>query len=1291
MSTSSDAAQAANDPGPAGAARRPERKSLGKYEIQKKIGAGGMGTVFLAIDSELRRTVALKILPRERAQNPMLVRRFKSEGQAAAHLRHENLVSVFEAGEIDGYLYIALEYVDGIDVHHLVEKRGVVPVKRSIAIVRQVARALEHACEQNIVHRDIKPSNLLIQRDGSVKLTDFGLARSLDEETETGITRAGTTVGTVDYMSPEQARDSKSADIRSDIYSLGCSWYHMLAGEPPYPDGAVTNKLQAHASAPPPDPRDKNSSVPEGVVAIIHRMMAKDPDARYQTPKELLEDLDSTILSRQTLSTNVLAALAEGDSEATARPARKPGAAAPPAASAQPIEARPGVAAPLARSTLDPELIKYAVAVAIVLAVLALVWWIVSQFASTMETPSNTTNPFALTDDVPRQKDAQVAGQTSRGPGDPPPSESPPTEQPTQPVEPMASGEPHDEPGNDETVETRAAAGETDAAAVQQAAASPSAGSWSAAIPLRTGEQPPDWVRAADELARYPLGSNGEPLPVLTVGRGDGEPSQFARLESALARVPRTGGVLKLTGPGPFELTPTRIAIDGPLVLEAAPGPRPLVMLLPNRDGTAGRVLQVEGATVSLVGVDFVAVGRQFPASQPLALIEILGGDLVVRGCSATLLGARAGPTAAFRTLDRPAPDGGTARADPPRTLLDRVFVRGNGLSALALARAHGEVVVSNGLLVAGEAPVFSISHSPADPPASGPPDAPPRSVRLFSTTAVTAHSGFFLEHARGVPPDTLVALANSVVAAPPGADSAALVELGEWPGTGASAGPLITPRNLKFTVHASVFPGWRQHIRAAAGGRARPVIGPSAWGQVWNENVPLSAFSAASWPPGRFDPAAVQPGQLDTAASGARSVVGTDGEPPGCRTRLVPAPRPEFMTRATALAERPVLPADFDTGPLGARTVAIDLSKQDLGAVISRGDWESGTRFIVSGSGEHRMQPVEVRGKSLSIEFVQTAGRPLEIEPQPASFAGGRSLFTIEDGSLRLVNGRFRVPPSDRGDAPRWFLHVTDGSFSLADCRIEGPLTNSPGWEGFVRWEQRDRPDPPPDAPGRYEQYGRIARSYLCGHGTLLRGSLRGRAFVARDCILATVGDGFVLDISGRDGRIHAAVELSSCTVSAGGTFFDVKAERRTAPGTAPLRFFVEQTVFARPIDPETRAGRSPTLFRDAYGVRRQRQIEWWGQANGYASEISRFLVESSAGGAAAQDFTAGWLNVWGPAGEIRPLSAPGAVSLTHDDAPPPLRDITAAEFALGESAPARVWSADGKPIGADPALFGH
>src|SRR4029077_771426 len=166
--------------------------------------------------------------------------------------------------------------------------------KRSIEIIRQVVKALEHAHEKGMVHRDIKPGNLLLRRDGVVKLADLGLARMLDDNTDTSITRAGTTVGTVDFMAPEQARDSKAADVRSDIYSLGCTWYFMLTGHPPFPTGSLTNKLRAHAESLILDPRQDNPKVSEAVFGVIRRMTEKKPGKRYQTPTELLADLDVT-------------------------------------------------------------------------------------------------------------------------------------------------------------------------------------------------------------------------------------------------------------------------------------------------------------------------------------------------------------------------------------------------------------------------------------------------------------------------------------------------------------------------------------------------------------------------------------------------------------------------------------------------------------------------------------------------------------------------------------------------------------------------------------------------------------------------------------------------------------------------------------------------------------------------------------------------------------------------------------------------------------------------------------
>ena len=294
---------------------------LGKYAIQGTLGSGGMGSVYQAVDTEANRTVALKILPRERAENPALVKRFQQEAAAAKQLRHENIVSVFDAGQADGLLYIALEYIDGTDVAKLLKGRAALPLRRSLEIIKQVARALDHAFKQGIVHRDVKPSNMLIKRNGTVKLTDMGLARSVDETLDSGVTRVGTTVGTVDYMAPEQARDSKAADIRSDIYSLGCAWYHMLTGSPPFPKGSITNKLYAHISSPRPDPRDVNPDVPEQIVKIVRKMMARDAAKRYPTPADLLEALERVSFRGDAFSNRFLSVLSDVVQVAEAEPA----------------------------------------------------------------------------------------------------------------------------------------------------------------------------------------------------------------------------------------------------------------------------------------------------------------------------------------------------------------------------------------------------------------------------------------------------------------------------------------------------------------------------------------------------------------------------------------------------------------------------------------------------------------------------------------------------------------------------------------------------------------------------------------------------------------------------------------------------------------------------------------------------------------------------------------------------------------------------------------------------------
>jgi len=264
---------------------------LAHFEITGRLGSGGMGAVFKATDLELARDVALKILNPSSSQDASLIARFRNEARACALLNHDNIARVYYAGSQDGMYFIAYEFASGRTIRDVIVERGPISATDTINYAIQIALALNHTAAAGIVHRDIKPSNIMLTTSGRVKVVDLGLARRETTDSIGDITVDGTTLGTFDYIAPEQARDPRNADERSDIYSLGCTMYHMLTGRPPYPEGTALQKLLDHQGKSPPDPRTFNSSIPEEVAAIMRKMMANDPDARYQAPGLLLKDL----------------------------------------------------------------------------------------------------------------------------------------------------------------------------------------------------------------------------------------------------------------------------------------------------------------------------------------------------------------------------------------------------------------------------------------------------------------------------------------------------------------------------------------------------------------------------------------------------------------------------------------------------------------------------------------------------------------------------------------------------------------------------------------------------------------------------------------------------------------------------------------------------------------------------------------------------------------------------------------------------------------------------------------
>jgi serine/threonine-protein kinase len=333
---------------------------LGPYRLLEVVGEGGMGTVFRAHQPKLNRPVALKMIrPDLLADRPDAVRRFNREAQAVAQLRHPNVVVLYDADEINGVHFLAMEYVDGTDLGRLVQEKGPLPFPLACDYVRQAAEGLQHAFEHGLVHRDVKPTNLLVARAGPprhsalfrppggpdaptpggrapaevVKILDMGLARLTDpldaDRSLTRLTQEGAVIGTPDFIAPEQVRSPSTVDIRADVYSLGCTFYFLLTGRVPFPDSSPVDKLLKHQVDRPRPVESIRRKTPRDVAAIVARMMARSPADRYQSPQEVV---DALARAERGLSGGPAAGRARSGRGRAAGPPKEPELILPPSA-----------------------------------------------------------------------------------------------------------------------------------------------------------------------------------------------------------------------------------------------------------------------------------------------------------------------------------------------------------------------------------------------------------------------------------------------------------------------------------------------------------------------------------------------------------------------------------------------------------------------------------------------------------------------------------------------------------------------------------------------------------------------------------------------------------------------------------------------------------------------------------------------------------------------------------------------------------------------------------------------
>jgi eukaryotic-like serine/threonine-protein kinase len=262
----------------------------GRYRIVRKLGAGGMANVYLAEDQELGRRVAIKILDDRHAGDDQFIERFRREASNAAGLSHPNIVSIYDRGEAEGTYYIAMEYLDGRSLKELILSRGPAPPRIAIEYTRQILAALRSAHRHGVVHRDIKPHNIMVDPEGRLKVTDFGIARA-EQAGGSQMTEAGSIIGTAQYLSPEQARGAP-VDQTSDLYSLGIVLYELLTGTVPFTGTTPVEVAMKHLSAIPEAPSAKRSGIPRELDLVVLRALAKDPRDRYQTAEEMDADLE---------------------------------------------------------------------------------------------------------------------------------------------------------------------------------------------------------------------------------------------------------------------------------------------------------------------------------------------------------------------------------------------------------------------------------------------------------------------------------------------------------------------------------------------------------------------------------------------------------------------------------------------------------------------------------------------------------------------------------------------------------------------------------------------------------------------------------------------------------------------------------------------------------------------------------------------------------------------------------------------------------------------------------------
>jgi serine/threonine protein kinase len=1224
---------------------------IGSYRLVEPLGSGGMSSVFRAIHHETGLEVAVKVLPRYLAKNPTLLQRFMREAKSAESLEDPNIVAIYDRGSEAGRHYLVLEYVPGCDLHDLVRDRGPMAVADAVDAVRQVCRGLKHAASRGLIHRDIKPANILKRNDGVVKVTDLGLALQIEDEDER-VTRDGTTVGTVDYMAPEQARDSRASSIRSDIYSLGCTLFFLMTGTAPFVGGDVAEKLRAHATEPPPDVRAIRPGVPAILARLIQKMMAKRPEKRFADYDKLLDTLDAVAAALAHPAAPVMAIIDDEDEDEDEEETSDEPLLAIIDDSGE--EPRGG---PLVALIDDSE------------ETFELGPGPISPPGPTISTPAFSTNrpksagrsskaEMSLGDvNLSELADVEEASPTLPAPKRPPstaaspaksrftPSVAGPSPEDVYDLNPVIAPTPHmyqvpalSEEDRvplttwmirlvlagitcllfgfvwtqfspyffDRFSSTNLDKGNDDGSGVI-------VGDGSGATPTVS------WTEPADSAIVPPAEPPVSPPVLAKLGIEDAAKESLARNEAPFITVRRIdpvrnrenvgdlasaldnlGGTIEIADCGPFFEESLRMNGEH-RVVRAAKGFRP-VLVLGRPESTAAQnrpaAVILDGQSLLLEGIDLVVDAASLTARQESLFLLRNDSSLTIRDCTITVIGPVKHAYSVIQVGER----GSVSKSAASRVHVERSRIRGDasalrlaGPAIAAFARSVVTCAKGEAVEIAGEAKAE-------------------RSVAFFRTVVAIEGPVINLIGAAGsaeaLPP--IVRSLESTFAAIAGAHSP-FVKLSDTPPGAPRSGSTL----IDWRGEGDVFAGWEQWSSGSPAGLMIGLQGASP------DIEKSSRETKIAWPSESVDPWSDEalPSPLLTTLAAPLS--------------RVAVPLKSLQDRTLGTFAAPPFPGKVEGTTLDLKFNADDDSDNgDLGRFLASHPPKSArkVRVAVSGSGRHELSPIAMPdGVSLEITIapVPPGSPPLSwTTPEQAT---GDALIEIKRGELMISGANITATPKT---SLSLLISVFEGNLKLSKCVLIGPAGEESAAGGLVDFRTKgSRPFPERGSIGDRPSCV-LTDCILMTGGDAISADVGSGLISLTNCAVATASNAIVLTPQRvRRDRFDADLVLDHCTLAAVENIVWLKGWTGLDPG--PDRPWVvrsKECVFSDSFVRDAQAQSRGVLFRSHVDGLARGALAWQSDHDVY--DLSLFLAGGDAKPlpVSRADVNRSWVDFWGP-----------------------------------------------------------